>query len=247
MVSICLSTYNGEKYIKQQLESILPQLSSEDEVVISDNYSTDNTVGIIKAFNDKRIKIYYHKQLLPPDNRRSIERNVADNFENALKHCNGDYIFFSDQDDIWLDNKISKMKTYLNTYAFVMCNATLIDGMGNIVCERLYKSDPLKYGIFSFRARGCLSAFRCKVKDMALPFPKSILYHDNWIGILAEFLSSYYFLDESLVLHRRNITNVSTDITQKSKNSFVYKIKYRLILLYHGFTRYLYYKYLVKK
>ena len=233
-----MATYNGEKWIKRQVESILVQLDEDDELVISDNFSTDKTVEIIRSFNDNRIKLYEceaDKKLLRT--RHGKEKNITNNFENAVRHCSGDCIFFADQDDVWKENKISMMMPYLSQYDLVMCNATTIDGSDKVLMERLYLKNPLRKGIMSFRARGCLFGMSRKIIDKFLPVPKSVVSHDLWVGILAEFMHSYYFVDEPLVLHRRNIGNASTDVSQKSQNTLFYKIYYRVNLLMNGAVR----------
>ena len=96
MISVCMASYNGEKYIKEQIDSILKQLSDEDELVISDDGSTDNTLSVIQSIHDKRIKLIHNQG----------EHGYSRNFENALKNSKGDYIFLSDQDDVWKDNKV---------------------------------------------------------------------------------------------------------------------------------------------
>ena len=93
MISVCIATYNGEKYIKEELESILPQLADDDEVIISDDGSKDQTMSIIEGLNDNRIKIFTH-QKLPAKFRFDY---TTHNFENALMHSKGDVIFFADQ------------------------------------------------------------------------------------------------------------------------------------------------------
>ena len=90
MISVCMASYNGAIFIKQQAVSILNQLGLEDELIISDDGSKDNTLEILASLNDSRIKIYHH----------SAPHGVVSNFENAIKHASGDYIFLSDQDDI---------------------------------------------------------------------------------------------------------------------------------------------------
>ena len=90
MISVCMATYNGEKYIEEQLKSILSQLGENDEVIVSDDSSTDNTLAIVESFNDVRIKIFPNNKFHSP----------IFNFENALKQATGDYIFLSDQDDV---------------------------------------------------------------------------------------------------------------------------------------------------
>ncbi len=238
MISVCMATYNGEKWIRRQIESILVQLGEDDELVISDNFSTDKTVEIINSFGDSRIKLYEfepNKKLLKT--RHGKEKNITNNFENAIKNSVGDYIFFADQDDVWKENKISTMMQYLKKYDLVMCNASTIDGNDNVLMEKLYLKNPLQKGILSFRARGCLLGMSRKLIDKFLPIPKSIVSHDLWAGILAEFMHSYCFVDESLVLHRRNIGNASTDVSQKSQNTLFYKIYYRVNLLVNGIVR----------
>ncbi|MEO5643505.1 MAG: glycosyltransferase, partial [Bacteroidia bacterium] len=95
-ISVCLATYNGEKYIGEQLQSILIQLSQHDEVIISDDSSSDRTIDIVQAFGDSRI-IILHGQTF---------RSPIRNFENALSHAGGQYIFLADQDDVWLPEKV---------------------------------------------------------------------------------------------------------------------------------------------
>lgn len=105
MISVCIATHNGAHYIKEQIESILCQLGTNDEIIISDDGSTDNTIDILLAFNDKRIIIYHYKQ---PVKSKHSHIYVCKNFENALKHAKGDYIFLADQDDWWMPNKVMK-------------------------------------------------------------------------------------------------------------------------------------------
>ena len=238
MVSVCMATYNGEKWIRRQIESILIQLDKNDELVISDNFSTDKTIEIINSFRDSRIKVYKFKaDTKLSRTRHGKEKNITNNFENAVKNSSGDYIFFADQDDVWKENKIQKMLLYLQKYDLVMCNATTVDGDDTVLMEKLYLKNPLRKGILSFRARGCLLGMSRKLINKFLPIPKSVVSHDLWVGILAEFMHSYYFIDEPLVFHRRNIGNASTDVSQKSQNSFIYKIYYRLNLLANGAVR----------
>ena len=96
MISVCIATYNGDKYIEEQILSILNQLSDKDEIIISDDGSKDKTLKVIDRLDDKRIKVF----------KNNNRHGVVPNFENALKHASGEYIFFSDQDDIWQSDKV---------------------------------------------------------------------------------------------------------------------------------------------
>ncbi len=96
MISVCIATYNASKYINAQIVSILGQLASNDEVIVSGDLSTDDTVEIITSINDARIKVI----------KSNIRLGVIKNFERSLYAAKGDIIFLSDQDDIWLPNKV---------------------------------------------------------------------------------------------------------------------------------------------
>lgn len=124
MVSVCMATFNGEKFIKEQIDSILCQLSDYDELIVSDDGSTDKTVDIIKSYNDRRISIFNHVRNFETNSLTSI---VSSNFENAIKHAKGDYIFLSDQDDVWLPNKISEGVQSLRSSDVVLLNASAVD------------------------------------------------------------------------------------------------------------------------
>ena len=128
MISVCMASYNGEKYIKQQIDSILKQLSDEDELVISDDGSTDNTLSVIQSIHDKRIKLIHNQG----------EHGYSRNFENALKNSKGDYIFLSDQDDVWKDNKVETILPLLKKYAFVVHDTEMTDE--NLKVKRVCKS-----------------------------------------------------------------------------------------------------------
>ena len=129
MISVCIATYNGALYIKEQLNSILPQLSDNDEIIISDDHSTDDTLQIIRSINDKRIKIFINQG----------EKGYTPNFENALQKALGEYIFLCDQDDIWMENKVSYCINELQSYDFIVSDAVIINSDGQATKDSFYK------------------------------------------------------------------------------------------------------------
>ena len=136
-ISVCLATYNGEKYIKEQLDSILPQLSANDEIIISDDNSTDDTINIIRSLNDERIKIYVNKT-----------KGIVKNFENALNNASGDIIFLSDQDDVWKNDKVKKILSAFssdNSLTLVFSNAEIIDENGISKNYNFFKDNEANY------------------------------------------------------------------------------------------------------
>ena len=124
MISVCMASYNGEKFIKAQIGSILMQLGKDDELVISDDGSTDRTVEIIESYGDKRIRLLHHHKNLSIAKIR-YSRNfyyTTENFENALRAAKGDFIFLSDQDDIWAENKITECMAVFSDADCIMHN-----------------------------------------------------------------------------------------------------------------------------
>jgi len=230
-ISVCMATYNGEKYIAVQLESILKQLSESDEVVISDDSSTDNTIDIIKNFKDKRIRLYEHNRFYSP----------IFNFENALKKASGDIIFLSDQDDIWLDDKVAVMTKLLLSYDLVVSDCILIDGSGAVLNDSFFELRGSKAGVIHNLIKncyvGCCMAFNRKILEKALPFPKAIPMHDMWIGMIGELFGKTYFCKEKLVKYRRHCKNESPEIG-KSKFGILRKLSFRSILICQLFKRY---------
>lgn len=172
-ISVCIATYNGEKYLKKQLDSILNQLKKEDEVIISDDTSTDATVEIIKAYNDRRIILIENQKF----------RSPIYNFENALKHASGDIIFLADQDDIWIDNKVCTVKKYLKSYDLVISDAEIIDTNDETLYRSFYALNNSRKGfiknIIKNSYLGCCMAFNRKILESALPFPKNVPMHDQ--------------------------------------------------------------------
>ncbi len=232
MISVCIATYNGEKYIKEQLMSILKQLGEDDEVIISDDHSNDNTIMIIKAIADKRIKLIYNDGI----------HNYTRNFENALSNSTGDIIIISDQDDVWCDNKIETITKYLENYDFVTSNAKVVDENLNIKNESLWALRAPGFSAFSDFIRcaylGCCMSFNRNVLDMALPFPRNynLCTHDYWLQLIGSFFFKVKYVQEPLILYRRHTSNVSD--AGLSKGLPLYKkIEYRLYTLYHLLLR----------
>lgn len=221
MISVCIATYNGEKYIKEQILSILQQLGNNDEVIVSDDGSTDMTIQVIKGLNDSRIKII-----------DGAHRNSPIwNFEKAINQANGDYIFLSDQDDVWLDNKINISLGYLKVYDCIVSDAIVVDGDLNVIQESFYELNKTKDGKFYNMLikngyLGCCMAFNRKVLSSILPFPANIPMHDIWIGNVGALKYKLKFIPEKLIFYRRHGNNNSTTAC-RSKYSILKKIMFR--------------------
>lgn len=221
MISVCIATYNGEKYIKKQLDSILPQLGTEDEIIISDDSSTDNTLDILYSYVDSRIKIYSNQHFHSP----------IFNFEYTLIHAKGDYIFLSDQDDVWESNKVQVMLNALKRAALVVSDCTVVDKNMKVIKKTFFRDKIRKKGvinnIISNNYLGCCMAFRREVLCKALPFPKSIAMHDIWLGLCASAFYSVEFIPDKLIKYRRHGENASPT-GEKSNLKILYRIIYRI-------------------
>lgn len=222
-VSVCMATHNGERFLRQQIDSILPQLSSPDELVISDDHSTDGLPLILGSYHDPRIRV------LPPKHFGDPTRN----FEYALTHSSMEFIFLADQDDVWHPEKINIMREKLDEVDLVICDCRLTDQRLNTISPSFFKTNRSRPGLLKNLLKssymGCCMAFRREVLEKALPFPDAILFHDQWIGLVAERHFSIAFIPHILVDHRRHLTNYSSTGAQ-SRNSLKKKLRLRFHL-----------------
>ncbi len=221
-VSVAMASYNGETYIQHQIESILNQLGENDEIIISDDGSTDDTIMIIKDFmsTDHRIKLV-----------KGPKCGVIKNFENAINHAKGDYIFLCDQDDIWAKNKISKVLTCFKetNCTCVIHDTRVIDNKQNTIIPSFFEFRNSKAGVIHNIIKnsyiGCCMAFRRELLDEILPIPTEIHMHDQWIGIISDIYGKTTFLDDSLLLYRRHEDNASAlshyPVSVMLKNRFI--------------------------
>lgn len=235
MITVCLASYNGSKYIKEQVSSILNQLSPNDELIISDDGSIDDTIFILKNFNDSRIKIYKNNKKNTVHNKYSPSHyKVTSNFENALNYASGDYIFLADQDDIWYENKVSMTIEALQKYSLVVSNFSIINENDIIIKSINYNSCPISksfiVNLINMPFYGCCMAFRKDILKYILPFPNNLIMHDNWIGLNVNLrYREIGYIDTPLIKYRRHNNNVSPT-SYKNKNPFWFKVWYRLIL-----------------
>lgn len=225
-ISVCMATYNGGKYIRQQLESILSQLSADDEVIVSDDGSRDGTLPVIDSFSDSRIKVFRHGE----------PHGVIHNFENALMHAEGDYIFLCDQDDIWEMNKVESCLSSLQDNLLVLHDASLIDKSGYKFRESYFALRHSKTGYLNNLWRnsyiGCCMAFRRELLKYLFPFPRHIEMHDRWIGLQAELHGKTALIHEPLSRYRIHGQNASNS-AEKSRNSLFRMVCIRYWMAYY--------------
>ncbi len=225
-----MATRNGEKYISQQLDSILSQLKPTDELIITDDCSGDGTVSIIRSFDDDRIRL--------TTNARPA--GIAQTFQSSLMRCRGDYIFLADQDDVWLPQKVNVMLRHLSDHDLVISDCKVVDHQ-LVPKSRSFQAlnnsgKGLIKNILRNSYMGCCMAFNRGLLKRALPIPTDIPLHDFWIGLIGELYFKVKFIPDILIYHRRHLTNASTN-GSLSRASLSTKVltRYRLIrnLLLH--------------
>lgn len=209
MISVCITTYNGEKFLKQQIDSIIIQLEKDDEIIVSDDGSSDSTLQIIQDYNDKRIKLFHHS----PQNSKYRFSFTTNNFENALKHAKGEYIFLADQDDIWKDDKVEKCLNLLKKgYNLILHDCDIINENNNKMGDSYFEINKSQKGILKNLSNnsylGCCMVIDRKYLHKALPFPKTPVPHDIWIGLIYEKFGEVIFIDQKLISYRRHGGNV---------------------------------------
>lgn len=212
--SVALCTYNGEKYLPAQWQSLLDQQQRPDEVIICDDQSTDGTVALLRELADKApfpVRIFENKQRL----------GSTKNFEQALSKCADDLIFICDQDDYWLADKISTMTTHMVDHPAVQvafCDAWVTDEQlqgrqgrfweevrfDALAQQRWRTGESLDVLLDGNRVMGCATVMRRSLLTTLLPIPDQIpgYIYDGWAGLVSAALGAIDFIDRPLQLYR---------------------------------------------
>ncbi len=225
VVSVALAVYNGEKYLRQQVDSILNQTVDDIELVMSDDCSTDGSWELMEkqAKADSRIRIYKNKKNL----------GFKDNFGKAIKECHGKYIALSDCDDIWEPNHLETLLEKIGNKALACGNSTLVDADGIPTGTTLRQQEALDWipdddmkkllSIILFRNpyQGATMLMRRSFIEKALPIPSKMRYHDTWFASLACFCGGISYTRQSLMKYRR--TNDSITGLRNKRKSKLYR------------------------
>ncbi|WP_228285383.1 glycosyltransferase family 2 protein [Acinetobacter pollinis] len=214
-VDIVMATYNGENYIREQIESIQKQNYEHWHLYISDDASTDGTVSIIKqmASDDSRIR------LVSTDKQGGI---IA-NFNKALSFSDANYIFLSDQDDIWMEDRLIKMLTHFKTIELqspeksilLFTDLELIRSDNTIISDSFYKYNNLnpknnmKDNMLIWRSTvyGCSTLFNKNLLHKSFPIPDYASMHDQWLALNAQLNGGLFYYNYTSLKYRQHSNN----------------------------------------
>ncbi len=228
-VAILLATYNGERFIKDQLDSILNQTYQNFVCYIHDDGSTDRTVDILKKYVSKYPKKI---KLLEYQGKKGAVGNFLSLIDYAVEHCREQYYLFSDQDDIWLPQKIElevkKIRKIDNELepTLVYCDQKIVDSQLKVIAEsgmryskRNHEYDDLQHLAFENSAPGCVICINRLLLELSSKYKNinNIVMHDWWVMLIAATWGKIGYVDVALMLYRQHGDN-TLGAEQKSLN-----------------------------
>jgi len=217
-VSVCMATFNGERYVRRQIETILSELSNADELIVVDDCSTDRTVEIIRSIGDPRISVHCNAF-----NQRQVK-----SFGTAITFARNDVVFLADQDDVWIPGRVDLMCEALEA-----ARATLVSSNFEWMDETETPIDlpitPVRqedsrrflkniFDIFVGRHKylGCTMAFRRELVSLLLPIPSYSETHDLWLALAANFIGSNVHLEARTLRKRHHQGNFTDKVSSRS-------------------------------
>ena len=220
-ISVVIASYNGEKYIEKQINSIIPQLIDGDEIIVSDDGSSDSTKEIIlnMASNDGRIRLI-----------DGPKKGFNKNFENAIMQAKNEYIFICDQDDEWMPNKVQVvLNNFDDNTLCIRHDCNVVDGDGNVLIESYVEhrgaNVNYKKNIYKNTFTGCCMCIKRDWLNKLLPFPDGVFY-DAWIGILSCKFKCAKIIPDKLI----NWCRHDGTVTKLNRNSLFWILKDRMKL-----------------
>ncbi|RTL02184.1 MAG: glycosyltransferase family 2 protein [Proteobacteria bacterium] len=220
-ISVIMATYNGGKYLSQQLDSILNQTVLVDEIIIVDDVSKDNTIDIINQYSQKFKTINFVQ------NEKNI--GVVKTFEKAISLSHGEYILFADQDDVWFNNKVETLISVIGDNWLIYSDTVVTDENLNVICQSgfvRYESGREFITLFDYlmgnNVTGCTIMITRDLLNHALPFPElKVMYHDHYLAIVAKKFDKLVKFKQPLVYYRQHGCNSSSGFIHIPYNKII--------------------------
>jgi len=213
-VAVVVATYNGATYLREQLESIVQQTYKPSQIIIIDDASIDDTLLVANNF------AALHPMVMVVQNQTRL--GYIKNFEKGMLLTNANYIALSDQDDIWMTNKLEVLIHAIDDQMLAYSDSELIDADGQLlnrkmssIKNQLAYHTPLMYAIGAW-APGHTMLFKKELVDKAVPLP-TLVTHDFWLGFVATCYSKVVYVNEPLVHYRQHTQNAIGADTTKNK------------------------------
>jgi glycosyltransferase involved in cell wall biosynthesis len=207
-VSVVMTVHNGHRFLAEQVASILAQLESGDELIAIDDASTDNSVEILRSFSSSCMRIHPNP----------LNQGVVRSIEQGLRLASAEFIFLSDQDDVWLPGKRRAFVAEFErdpSVLIVISDAEIIGGNDELIAPSFMRMRRgFRSGVVStlWRSRylGCAMAIRRSLLDLALPIPLTVPMHDMWLGALGRLCGEVRYIDRPYLKYRRHMANLTS-------------------------------------
>ena len=224
-VSVVMAAYNGQRFLRAQIDSVTRQLLPGDELVVVDDASTDDTLALLRGIPSPFLKIHANP----------VNLGVRCTFERGLRLASQDFVFLCDQDDVWKPGKRAAFVAAFEgdpAVTLVVSDAEVIDADGRVTTESMMATrkgfDGTLLGtLVRNRYLGCAMALRRTVLEAALPIPASVPMHDMWLGLIAHGVGRVAYLPEPYLQYRRHDANLSP----LRRQSWPRMLKWRVTLL----------------
>lgn len=238
-IGTVIATYNGEKYLEEQMNSIISQSIKPDKIIVVDDCSADGTIRIIGEY-----KKMYPEMIIFEQNEENLGHKKT--FERGISMCETDYIALSDQDDIWEPGKIKRCYCALEQNKDAkLCfhDFKLIDEKGNLFAKSYWESASISLPVYGVKARkrlanltnvisGCAMFFSSDLKGYLLPMPDSKWsLHDWWITVVAFFLGNPIIVREALTcyrFHKDQVCSLALSMKRKRKRRALSEVPYKI-------------------
>ena len=227
-ISVVMAVHNGSRYLDEQMRSILDQLHDDDEFVVIDDASGDDSVAKIEALADSRLKLH----------RNPVNLGIRATFERGFAQARHDIVFLSDQDDVWIEGKRDALVAAFHedpAVVVVLSDSQLIDADGALIAPSFMATRGGFHGswwstIVRNRYLGCSMAVRRRLFDVALPVPAWAPMHDMWLGAIGSIVGKVVYLPAVYLRYRRHGSNATPSFRHSLPVMVIQRMRFLLAI-----------------
>lgn len=216
-ISVAMATYNGEKYLIQQLDSVFEQTVLPNEIIIVDDCSTDNSWNLLQEYASSHTGIKLSRN---PQNLGACQT-----FAQAISLCGSEYIVLADQDDVWLPNKLELLLKNIGDNMLIHSDAYLVDESLQIMTDTFKKGVMSQRNftdyLFANNVTGCTCLFRRELVDNFWPIPAGFYIHDHYLALCASYSGTIKYLPQPLIYYRQHAQNQIGENSRVNFDKFI--------------------------